>query len=312
MQVGVNNLEQQHKRTKIHRHYVPKYSGGLPKIVTVRRFAGALNVHDWNRNPFMYQLRCKRNQRVSIRSERRETFSELALAMIAYADYNPNNEYLFEVMCSVEKLAELCGQLYRYENGRKSYDPILHALHDWQGANLIIIKEGFDPEAKQYKAMRIWIRPEFFIGLGFSIAEIRDMLNKFKRWMEKNGLRDSYQRRYAQHILRLAKSNVASIDDSHSLKNLLKKIKRLVVGEDEAMKNEKKHAIKAIKHRQELIDATSPMPDQNQVYWQQYENWKQKQPIAWVMAFEKDIQGRFPGLSNDELYQVYVKHLPDK
>ncbi|WP_118987951.1 hypothetical protein [Photorhabdus sp. CRCIA-P01] len=106
-------------------------------------------------------------------------------------------------------------------------------------------------------------------------------------------------------------SNVASIDNSHSLKNLLKKIKRLVVGEDEAMKNEKKHAIKAIKHRQELIDATRPIPDQNQVYWQQYENWKQKQPIAQIMAFEKDIQGCFPGLSKEELLRCYVEHLPD-
>ncbi|WP_434523829.1 RepA family replication protein [Photorhabdus asymbiotica] len=307
----MNNLELQHKRTKIHRHYVPKYNGGLPKIVTVRRFAGALKVHDWNRNSFIYQLRCKRNQRVSIRSERRETFSELALAMIAYADYNPNNEYLFEVMCSVEKLAELCGQLYCYESGRKSYDPILHALHDWQEANLIIIQEGFDPEAKQYKAMRIWIRPEFFVGLGFSIAEIRDMLNKFKRWMEKNGLRDSYQRRYAKHILRLAKSNVASINDKHSLKNLLKKIKRLVVGEDEAMKREKEFVIKAMKHKQELIDTTRPAPDQNQVYSQKYEKWKQRQPLAWVINFENTIQNRFPGLSKEELLRCYVEHLPD-
>ncbi|PHM75280.1 hypothetical protein [Xenorhabdus cabanillasii] len=160
------------KNTKIHRHYAPKYTGVLPKIVPIRRFAGALKRHDWNRNSFIYQLRCDRNQRVSIRSERRETFSELALAMIAYADYNPNHEYIFEVMCSVEKLAELCGQLYRYENGRKSYDPILHALNDWEHANLIVIDRDFDVESKQYKAMRIWIRPEFFIGLGFSLSGV--------------------------------------------------------------------------------------------------------------------------------------------
>ncbi|ETT07781.1 hypothetical protein HMPREF1567_0154 [Providencia alcalifaciens PAL-2] len=49
----------------------------------------------------------------------------LAVAMIAYADYNPESDALFDVMCSVEKLAELCGQLHRYASGRKSYDPIM-------------------------------------------------------------------------------------------------------------------------------------------------------------------------------------------
>ena len=44
-----------------------------------------------------------------MRSERRETFDVLALAMIAYADYNPESDALFEVMCSVVNLAELCG-----------------------------------------------------------------------------------------------------------------------------------------------------------------------------------------------------------
>ncbi|HEC8326427.1 TPA: hypothetical protein RG501_RS21595, partial [Providencia rettgeri] len=124
---------------KIHRHFAPRFLGQLPKLVPVRRFAAALKRHDWNRNPHIYQLRYSRKQRISVRSERRETFDALAMAMIAYADYNPESDALFEVMCSVEKLAELCGQLYRYDSGRKSYDPILHALRDWEQANLIII-----------------------------------------------------------------------------------------------------------------------------------------------------------------------------
>ena len=94
---------------KIHRHYAPKFLGHLPKLVPVRRFAAALKRHDWNRNPHIYELRCARQQRISVRSERRETFDVLALAMIAYADYNPESDALFEVMCSVVNLAELCG-----------------------------------------------------------------------------------------------------------------------------------------------------------------------------------------------------------
>ncbi|MCW7763422.1 RepA family replication protein [Photorhabdus luminescens] len=311
----MDNLEQPRNKTKIHRHYTPKYRGGLPDIVLVRRLAGALKVHDWNRNSFIYKLRCNRNQRVSVRSERRETFSELALAMIAYADYNPNREYLFEVMCSVEKLAELCGQLYRYENGRKSYDPILRALNDWEDANLILIDRDFDHESRQHKAMRIWIRPEFFMGLGFALSEMREILKRFKRWMEKKGLRKSYDQVYAQHILRLARSNVASLDNKHSLKKLLQKLKRLVIGNDEELENERQHAIKAAEQRKELIKATELVPDENdekRIYWQKYQNWVQQQPLAQRLSFEKDIRSKYPDLSNDELYQVYVEHLPDK
>ncbi|PHM67977.1 hypothetical protein [Xenorhabdus sp. KJ12.1] len=306
------NLEQPHNKTKIHRHYTPKYTGSLPDVVLVRRLAGALKVHDWSRNSFLYKLRCDRNQRVSIRSERRETFSELALALIAYADYNPNNEYLFEVMCSVEKLAELCGQLFHYESGRKSYDPILHALHDWEESKLIIIHRAFDHEAKQNKAMRIWIRPEFFMGLGFTLSEVRDVLKRFRLWMEKKGLRKSYDQIYAQHVLRLARSNVASLDNQHSLKNLLKKLKRLVIGSDEELENERQHAIKAAEERKGLIEATMPVLDEKRLYWQKYQNWVQQQPLAERMSFEKDIKSKYPDLSSDELYQVYVEHLPDK
>lgn len=205
----------------------------------MRRFAAALKQHDWNRNPHIYQLRYSRKQGISVSSERRETFDALAMAMIAYADYNPESDALFEVMCSVEKLAELCGQLYRYDSGRKSYDPTLYALCDWEQAKLIIIDRDFDVEAKQYKAMRIWISPEFFHGLGFSKMALHEIVVSFSRWMEKHGLKESHQKRYAQHVLRLAQANVASLDDKYKLRNLLNKLKTLVGGEDQSLKQEK-------------------------------------------------------------------------
>ncbi|MEX5734481.1 hypothetical protein [Providencia hangzhouensis] len=55
----------------------------------------------------------------------------------------------------------------------------------------------------------------------------------------KKGLKESYQKRYAQHVLRLARANVASLDTKHKLRNLLNKLKTLVVGKDEALKQEK-------------------------------------------------------------------------
>ena len=296
---------------KIHRHCVPKFLGQLPKLVPVRRFAAALERHDWNRNPHIYQLRYSRKQRISVRSERRETFDALAMAMIAYADYNPESDALFEVMCSVEKLAELCGQLYRYDSGRKSYDPILHALRDWEQANLIIIDRDFDVEAKQYKAMRIWIRPEFFHGLGFSKQELRDVVVSFRRWMEKRGLKESYQKRYAQHVLRLARANVASLDDKHTLRNLLNKLKRLVIGEDESLKQEKKHLANALKEKKALAQSTRAPESPEHTAWRRFEAWKATQPIAAVMAFERRMKALYPSVQGQARYLHYLAHLPD-
>ncbi|CAG9436577.1 RepA family replication protein [Providencia alcalifaciens] len=296
---------------KTHRHCVPKFLGQLPKLVPVRRFAAALKRHDWNRNPHIYQLRYSRKQRISVRSERRETFDALAMAMIAYADYNPESDALFEVMCSVEKLAELCGQLYRYDSGRKSYDPILHALRDWEQANLIIIDRDFDVEAKQYKAMRIWIRPEFFHGLGFSKQELRDVMVSFRRWMEKRGLKESYQKRYAQHVLRLARANVASLDDKHTLRNLLNKLKTLVIGEDESLKQEKKHLANALKEKKALAQSTRAPESPEHAAWRRFEAWRVTQPIAAVMAFERRMKALYPSVQGPAIYLYYLNHLPD-
>lgn len=296
---------------KIHRHYAPRFLGHLPQLVPVRRFAAALKRHDWNRNPHIYQLRYSRKQRISVRSERRETFDALAMAMIAYADYNPESDALFEVMCSVEKLAELCGQLYRYDSGRKSYDPILHALRDWEQANLIIIDRDFDIEAKQYKAMRIWIRPEFFHGLGFSKQELREVVTRFSCWMEKRGLKESYQKRYAQHVLRLARANVASLDNKHKLRNLLNKLKTLVIGEDEALKQEKKHLTKALKEKKALVQSIRTPESPEHTAWRRFEAWRVTQPIAAVITFEREMKALYPSVQGQAIYLYYLNHLPD-
>lgn len=303
-------LETGYISSKIHRHYEPKFIGTLPNLVPVRRFAAALKKHDWNRNSHIYHLRCERNQRISVRSERRETFSVLAMAMIAHADYNPERESIFEVICSVEKLAALCSQLHQYENGRKSYDPILNALRDWEAAKLIIIHREFDVEAKQQKAMRIWIRPEFFYGLGFSLKALREISLSFRKWMEKNGLRESYQARYAKHVMRLARSNVASLDNKYALKKLLLKIKRLVINDDEILRQEKQHLTTALAQKKALAKSTevSEMPAREA--WCRYQRWKSQQPIVVVLAFEERMKQQYPSALGDERYVLYLRHLP--
>lgn len=296
---------------KIHRHYTPVFKGKLPDIVAIRRFSAALALHDWNRNPYIYWMRSGRNQRVSIRSERRETYSVLALVMIANADYNPDSEALFEVMCSVETLAAQCGQLHHYDNGRKSYDPVLNALNDWEAANLIIIHRAFDHETKQYKAMRIWLRPEFFAGLGFDLMALRKIVTSFRRWMESKGLREESKKRYARHVLRLSRSNVASLDNCHALKNMLKKLRRIVIGNDEALDREKRHLEKALKQKKAQLLATRSANDTDKEAWRLYERWKQINPVAVVWELEQRIKMQYPTLRGELLYQCYLDNLPD-
>lgn len=302
------------RSAKVHRHHVPLFSGAMPNTVAVKRFSAALERHDWNRNPLIYALRCQREQRISVRSERRETYYALAMAIIANCDYNPDSDYLFEVMCSVEELARQTGQLHTDAvTGRKTYDPVLHTLRDWKEAGTIIVLKGQDPDSRQQKAMRIWIKPEFFTGLGFRVDELRDIVIKFRRWMERKGLRETYKDRYSQHLQRLARSNVADIKDKHSLKNLLKKIRRHVLGEDAHQQDEKEKLISGLEEqlaRTELVINNAPAKEERR-YWRIYNSWKQQQPLAVSMALEKTASQERPELKEEALWQYLVERIPN-
>lgn len=297
---------------KIHRHHTPAFCGTLPNIVAVKRFCAALECHDWNRNQHIYHLRCQRNQRVSVRSERRETYYALATAILANCDYNPDSEYLFEVMCSVEELARLVGQLHVDASGRKTYDPVLHTLRDWKEAGLIVVLKGQDPESRQQKAMRVWLKPAFFDGLGFSVDELRSVVTRFRVWMERKGLRETYRTRYAEHVLRVARSNVASIEDKHSLKNLLKKIKRLVLGEDDRLQGEKKCLFsdveKKLRDTERALAASSPKPDARPFYTL-YTQWSTQQPRFIVVPLEASVRAAHPALTGEPLYRLLLERI---
>ena len=93
------------------------------------------------------------------------------------------------------------------------------------------------------------------------------------------GLREEYQKRYARHVLRLSRSNVASLDNRHALKNLLK--------------------------------ASRPQEDTPGDAWRLYERWKQINPLAVVREFEQRIKSLYPSLYGELLYQCYLGNLPD-
>ncbi len=234
--------------SKIHRHHTPTFSGTVPRCVAAKRFAAALKVHSWNRNRALVRQRQDSGRRISIRSERRQTLDALAMALIAYCDYSPESDYLFEVFASVEQLASVTGQRHLCDSGRVTYDPTLNALKQLADAQLIIVQHGHDPDTRQQKAMRIWLRPEFFQSIGFTLLEVRQMLRNFRKYMERTGYRETAKSRYAEHVMRIARSNVASIDDRHALKALLKKLKYLVLGDAEK-EAEKRHIEQATKQK---------------------------------------------------------------
>ena len=277
-----------------------------------KKFAAALEKHSWNRNKAIYELRCSRNQRISVRSERRETYDALAMAIVSYCDYSPDHEFLYEVMTSVEDLARLTGQFHQYNGGRKTYDPVLLALKDWEEAKLIIIHREFDHEVKQHKAMRIWIRPQFFETLGFSVAELRDIMTKFRRWMERKGLRETLQQRYQRHLLRVARSNVASLDNAHSLKKLLRKIKREVLPTEVAIEDEKRQVISDLEKQLSQTEAAlnNSKSGEQRPYYDAYTKWSAQQPVFITLPIESSVKKAYPQLKGEALYKLLIESIP--
>ncbi|RZF11026.1 hypothetical protein B7L32_22995 [Serratia marcescens] len=294
-----------HTIRKIHRHHRPQFCGALPRHVAVRRFCAALAKHDWNRNRFIVAMRQQNGQRLAVRSERRETFDALAMAVLAYCDYNPDSEYLFEVMCGVEQLARLTGQLHQGRDQRKTYDPVLKALGDWERAGLIIILRGFDPDTRQHKAMRIWVRPAFFDGMGISISALRDTVTAFRRWLERKGLRESRHTLYARHVMRIANSNVAQLDKHQSLKRLLRKIRHAVVGDDASLLAEKRRLTAALSAKQ-----ADRIREPSLTAEIRYYRWRNTRPIAVYLPLEQNLRKTFPNIVGENWFQLLLDHLP--
>lgn len=311
MRVAVINESvdsQVRSRKSVHRHHIPEFVGKMPDSVAAKRFAAALEQHNWNRNKHIFKLRRECNQRVSVRSERRETLDALVMAIISTCDYNPDSEYLFEVMCGTHDLAKATNLLHRTDSGRLTYDPVLNALKDLEKAGLLIIVRGQDPETKQNKAMRIFLKPELFEGLGFTVDELRKIVTDYRRWMEKKGLRETGKQRYSNHVARIARSNVASLDDKHSLKKLLRKIKRHVLGVNE---DEGKALISDIEKKLQDSEAalkTAPVKIATP-YYAAYTAWKNKTPPAQVFPLEAGVRRDNPGITGEPYYKALLERI---
>ena len=242
----------------IHRRNAPSFTRDMVDNVMAKRLDAILTTHSWSKNRYMRKLREEGKtlvrkmvdgkpvktkvippRRVSIRSEREETLNALVRAMIYVTDYDPDAPFLFEVKASVEELATMIGQIHYYEagydgengqyrHGRVAYDCVLGAVEDMAASTLILAVYEFDKKAKQYKAMRIFLRPEFFKSFGLSMKDTKKMIEAARKWRKKKGIKvvnKAKERRKAETI-RLSSHERISGLDRPSLKNLLARFRR--------------------------------------------------------------------------------------
>ncbi|MEQ1966202.1 Replication protein [Xenorhabdus nematophila] len=222
--------------------------------------------HNWHRNSDLIKLRqrgyipyTQRNNpnfepkplRISARSESCEALTVISMVLAANADYNPDSEYLFEVMLPLEKIAEYMGMLHVYDNGRKAYDSPRNALDVTEQLEYTVVQRGRDTDTGQNKPLRIWLTPKFFTSRGIAVDEIRNWLKAFKRWALKKGLTETLKDKYESHMLRMARIGIET-NNKHSLHHKLKKIKRYVVSE--RLLDEKQSVVRELEDQLNKVD----------------------------------------------------------
>ncbi len=226
----VNKIDKINKKKKIHRRYVPKLNCRIPKGIA-SKFISRISNHNWHYNNDLINFRRKLGIRIHARSELCETLTVLSSVLIAYCNYSLYSEYLFEIRAPFEIISFSMNMLHIYNNGRKSYDPPLHALHVLEKLKYLIILRDKNPDTGQYKPLRIWLTKRFFTSRGISLNELRFNLNNYENWVVRNNLTNNLLILKNRHLLKM---RVIGIDllKFPSLRYLLIKIKREILGKD--------------------------------------------------------------------------------
>ncbi|EEA2350430.1 hypothetical protein FP371_24415 [Citrobacter freundii] len=307
-------------QSKIHRRYKPAYTQGHPKGTAGRVFA-AIQHHDWNRNRALIDLRRKgytpysrqfdpdfspKPRRIGIRSESREALTALHFSLAANCDYNPSNEYPFELMVPFEEVAKQMGVLHRYENGRVAYDVAYHALRVTEEIGQAIVVRGWDKDTRQHKPLRIFLTTEFFTSKGISLDELKHMLCRFQTWARKNGLSKSLKQRYEQHLLRLARLNLG-IDKHYSLKKLLKRIKWKVTSPE--LLEEKQKIVDEMNGQLSRLAPVAPLTTSTaKSRWYAWVN-SGAVPTYQILSIESSVSREYPQLRQQDEEQFYRRLL---
>ena len=315
--------------SKIHRHNKPHFSGSTPRGAAAKVTA-RLRGHDWRRNGDMITLRQKgytpfkrRNDptfkpkpmRITPRSESREALTALSEAFVANCDFNPESKYPFEVICSFEQIARSMGVLHVYDSGRKAYDVALNALSvlEQLGGSephqkYCVVQREFDPDSGQYKPVRLWLTPRFFESRGFSLEEIRGLLNDYRNWAIKNGLSESLKKRHERHLLRMDRLGV-DIERRHSLKGLLNKIKRQVVSTD--LLEQKNAVVIDLGARLDAMTKRTSRSKQRtpRKYFEAFIRWETSVPAHKSLTLKMGLRNEFPGLESLDPEAFYKRLL---
>lgn len=308
-------------RSKVHRHHQPVFNGKTPRGMAAKVVA-CFQGHDWRRNADLIALRQQgyvpysrlhdrtfipRPMRITPRSESREALTALSLVLAANCDYNPDSEYMFEVMVPVEELARRMGVLHLYDNGRKAYDVLLHALRVLEQLDYVVVHRDFDRDSGQYKPMRLFLTDKCFTSRGISVERVREWLHKFRQWAIASGVAESLNDKYARHQMKMARLGI-TLEKHHSLKNRLKRIKRWVVSPElRAEKAQVESDLGAILDEQARKLRHLRQEKENR----RYENaWRRfvasgQCTMAMQMTLERDLQAAFPQLRTTDPEQYY-------
>lgn len=317
---------------KVARRYIPNFEKKPHEKSTViyKRVAAALDKHDWNRNKQIIQLRDQGGKilkrvtdtgekiyrsiaprRQKMHKYRSETMRYLSQAMIFHCEWSSSTDYMFEIMLSVEELAREIGQFHEYDSGydgdegqyahgRISYDPVLGALRDWEAAELIIVVKEFDKTAGQFKASRIFLRPEFFKSLGFTKKEINKMVNGLTKARSKSASNKPFKRS------RPLSDKIANFEDKHSLKNMLLRMRGWFTGANQHLEAQLKQ------HDEYKEQQRKPKPGAQSELDPELNNFLNSIPPIKVTIATKEIKADNPNIDNKGLQRLLVERFKPK
>ncbi|HFD6683861.1 TPA: hypothetical protein ACF5RG_003720, partial [Providencia alcalifaciens] len=61
-----------------------------------------------------------------------------------------------------------------------------------------------------------------------------------------------------------------------------------------------------------LAQSTRAPESPEHTAWRRFEAWKATQPLAVVMAFEREMKALYPSIQGQAIYLHYIQHLPDQ
>lgn len=309
-------------QSKTHRNHQPAFNEKTPRGMAAR-MVGALRSHDWKRNNDLLELRRvgytpysrmfdpsfkPKPMRSTPRSESREALTALSLVLAANSDYSPDSEYMFEILLPVEEIARRMGVLHVYENGRKSYDVLLKALRVMEQLDYVVVHREKDADAGQYKPMRIFLTEKHFTSRGISLENVRQGLHKYRQWAIATGVAESMRERYERHQLKMARLGI-SLDNHHSLKNRLKKIKRWVVSpelrsEKQRVMSDVETALAAHNPKVKRIRPDNVRANRHRDAWRRYTAGGQLTMVT-QMQLEGALKTEFPMLLTTDSEKFY-------